>query len=164
MSSVDRILEMVKERNHPTYPLTPQTVGLDGLTVENNVNYNTQVTMRSLGASTGYTGQVDLFYTRVGLDQLGDISLIQEEKFTLEDLLGSINTLKTAQMTPDDVTNAVMPDTETGVPLTFTLSAADSSLVWLGNVSVTVLNGIPASSPTLYNFLMQQAATLFPQP
>jgi hypothetical protein len=164
MSSTDRILQMVTERNHPTYPLTQERVGLSGMLVEHANDHNTRVTMRAKGGATGYSGEVDLFYTRVGLSALGVVEVIHEERLTIDTLLAAINVIKNAQMTAEDVTNTTMPDTETGVPLTFTLSATDSSLAWLGNTEVTVLNGIPASAPDLNMFLTQQLAHLFPQP
>lgn len=163
MSSTDRILQMVTERNHPTYPLTQDRVGLGGMLVENANDHNTRVTMRAKGGTTGYSGEVDLFYTRVGLSALGTVEVIQEEQFTIDTLLNAINALKIAQMTAEDVTNTEMPATETGVPLSFILSATDSSLAWLGNTQVTVLNGIPASAPALNTFLTQELAHLFPQ-
>jgi hypothetical protein len=163
MSSTDRILQMVVAKNHPTYPITPDTVALDGMLVDNANDHNTRVTMRSRGPQTGYSGQVDLFYTRVNLTAMGTIQAIQEAPFTIDSLLANINASKNAQMTAEDVTNTILPVTETGVPVTILLSASDDSLAWLGNTQVTILNGIPASAPDLFTFLTQTAASLFPQ-
>lgn len=162
MSSTDRILQMVKERNHPTYPLTLDTVALNDLALENNTAYNTRVTMRGKGGLTGYSGQVDLFYTRVSLTAMGTIELVREEQFTFEELLGTVNGIKNAQMTTNDFTNTDLPSIENGVVTTFTLSAQDSSLVWLGNTQVTVLNGIPATAPDLIDFINHHWAPLYP--
>jgi len=163
MSSTDRILQMVTEKNHPTYPLTPARVALSNLMVENASDHNTRVTMRARGAGSNYTGEVALFYTRVSLSALGDVYAWQEEPFSITALLSAINVAKKAQMTGEDVTNLDVPASRPGEPLSFTLSAQDASLVWLGNTRVNVLTGIPLTAPELFTFLDKEAAQLFKQ-
>jgi len=161
MSSTDRILQMVTEKNRPTYPLTTERVALSGLLVENANDHNTRLTMRARGNNTGYTGQVDLFYTRVSLTALGALYIAREKPFSLAELLAAINVNKNAQITTEDITNVDVPPTETGVPLAFTLSAQDESMVWLGNTRVNILTGIPAAAPDLFTFLNKEASHLF---
>lgn len=161
MASTDRILKMVTERNHPTYPLTTSSVALNNLVIENAAEHNSRVTMRSRGAQTGYTGQVDLFYTRVSLSALGKLEYAQEAPYTLDSLLSVVNAEKSAQITSEDLTNGILPLIPNGVPTQVLLSAANSSLVWLGNVNVTILNGVPAIAPDFYNFWKNEAGPLF---
>jgi hypothetical protein len=161
MSSTDRILQMVSERNHPTYPLTQDRVTVGAPLVEQASEYNTRATMRARGTASGYTGQVDLFYTRVSMTALGVVNVWQEAPFTVNDLMSKINIAKNAQMTADDVTNVTIPPIATGEITPVMLSAKDTSLVWLGNTQVNVLYGIPASAPDLFDFLDNHAAGLF---
>ncbi len=160
MSSFDRIMEMVRAKNIPAYPLVPSEVSLDNPAIDASSTHNTRVTMRAQ-AGSDYTGQVDLFYTRVSLTLLGVLELVQEQPFTYQDVLGIINQRKVAQMTPDDFTLSDIPVMETGVVTPFTLSAKDSSLVWLGNTQVTLLTGIPNEASGLSTFLNNDAAALF---
>jgi len=143
MSSFDRIIRMVQAKNTPTFPLTLATVILDGLTVEDATTHNTRVTMRARGTGHGYTGQVDLFYTRVNMTTLGSLSFSQEFQFTLRDLLKRINAKTGAELGMEDITNTVDPTTPDGVPTSLILSARSDSLVWVGNVEVTLLTGVP---------------------
>jgi hypothetical protein len=87
--------------------------------------------------------------------------IAREMPFSLMEMLQVINVSKNAQITLEDITNTDVPVTENGVPLAFTLSAQDESLVWLGNTRVNILTGIPASAPSLFTFLNQEAAKLF---
>ena len=143
MSSFDRIIRMVEKKNTPTFPLTLATVILDGLTVEDSATHNTRVTMRARGVGHGYTGQVDLFYTRVNLSSLGVLSFSQELPFRLTEVLRRINVLTGADIGMEDITNTVDPTTRDGIPTSFILSARSDSLVWLGNVEVMLLTGVP---------------------
>lgn len=162
MSSFDRILEMVTEKNVPTYPLSDQNVTLNVPTVESASTHNTRVTMRAKAhIGDGYTGQVDLFYTRVNLTTLGTLAFWREQPFIYEELFALINQAKVAQMGPEDFTNDGLPVMENGVTYKFILSAKDESLAWLGNTQVTLLQGIPAEAPGLNDFWTNQVAALF---
>lgn len=160
MSSFDRLTTMVEEKNHPTYPLTRDSIKYENVTVDPNAQWNTRVTMKAV-AGSGYMGQVDLFYTRTNLTALGTLEFSQEAPFSLADMCVAINTAKIAQMTPEDLTNTSVPAMETGVPTSFIISASQNSLVWLGNTQITLLTGIPAKAPELSNFLNNLAAALF---
>lgn len=160
MSSFDRIVEMVNADNAPTYPLTRESVLFIDVVVDPAGQWNTRVTMKAM-ANSGYTGQVDLFYTRANLTALGTLEFVQEAPFTVESLCSTINAAKAAQMSPEDLTNTSIPAMETGVVTTFTISAAANSLVWLSNAEVSLLTGIPAESHNLSNFLNTTAPALF---
>jgi hypothetical protein len=160
MSSFDRIVAMIYEKNRPTYPLVQGVVTIGEQVVEGASTHNTRAVMRAVHGR-GYTGQVDLFYTRVNLTALGDLIFVREEQFSYDELLGLINYQKDAQMTADDFTNDGLPLVDNGVITNFILSAKSSSLVWLGNTQVTLLNGIPAEAPGLLDFWNNEAADLF---
>lgn len=165
MSSFDRILELVNEKNIPTYTLNDTNVQLSNLVVDNPDNtHNTRVTMKSVPGG-GYVGEVELFYTRANLSSLGALEFVQEPPFTYDQLLGLIARTKNANMGSDDFTNGTLPAMDTGVVTAFVLSAKSGSLGWLGNTQVKLLTGIPDEAPALYDFLMNNVATLFkPQP
>lgn len=160
MTSTTRVLAMVSAVNTPTYPLTTETVALTGLAVENASTHNTRVSMHGL-PGRGYTGQVDLFYTRVLLSAMGELAFKQEAPFTYQGVLDLINQTKHAQVSLEDFTNSGLPEVENGTPKAFTLSADPSSFAWLGNTQVTLLAGIPESAPDFVDFINNTAATLF---
>lgn len=162
MSSFDRIVEMVNEKNTPTYPINGGTVSLDNLVVENASTHNTRVTMRAkTGINSGYRGQVDLFYTRVPLANLGLLGFWREQPYTYEEVLQLINRQKIAKMGPDDFTNDGLPLINNGEVVRFTLSARDDSLAWLGNTQITLLSGVPEKAPELNTFWGQELGALF---
>ena len=162
MSSFDRVIEMVYEKNRPTYPLNPNSVSLNDLTVEAAPTHNTRITMVARNRRDGgYSGQVDLFYTRVPLSALGRLAFWREEPYRYEDIFPLINQSKIAQMGPEDFTNEGLPPMERGVPVKFILSARDGSLAWLGNTQVELLIGVPAIAPAFDNFWKKEAGALF---
>lgn len=160
MSSFDRLVEMVKKVNTPSYPLTNQSVSFNAPSEDVSSTHNTRVSMQGLPQSF-FTGQVDLFYTRVSLTLLGTLELAQEAPFTYAGVLGLINQQKNAQLSLVDFTIDDIPAMETGVITSFTLSATPESLVWLGNTQITLLTGIPNEAPSLLAFLNNDAAALF---
>ncbi len=160
MSSFERIITMVNGVNVPTYPLTRESVLFIDVVVDPANKWNTRVVMKA-AAGSDYTGQVELFYTRANLTELGVLELVSEPAFTLESLCDAINLVKTSQLTPIDLTNTEVPAMDTGIPTTFTISADDQSLVWLSNVQVSVVTGIPKEAHNLANFLNNQAPVLF---
>lgn len=162
MSSFDRVIELVKEKNQPTYPLNPNSVSLNNVVVESSSTHNTRVTMRARsGTGGGYSGQVDLFYTRANLTALGEIAFWREQPYSYEEIFMLINQQKIAQMGPEDFTNDGLPVMENGVVTTFLLSATDGSLGWMGNTQVTLLQGIPATAPELNDFWTNEVGKLF---
>lgn len=160
MLSFDRLVEMVNAKNEPTYPLSDGTVRFIDVIPDLTQAHNTRVTMQSIPGGN-YSGQVDLFYTRVNLTELGDLTFVQEAPFTFESLLGLIGNSKGAPASPDDFTNGDIPEMETGIPVGFILSASDASLAWLGNTQVHLLTGIPNEAKNLNTFLTTQAAAMF---
>lgn len=162
MSSFDRVLELVNEKNNVTYPLTEESVTLVDMVVDSQSTHNTRVTMRSIPRQ-GYTGQVDLFYTRSNLSALGTIELVQEPAFGYEDMLGAINRMKGSQVAPDDFTNTGLPQIDTGIITTLILSAKASSLGWIGNTQIKILIGIPDSAPSFDDFWNNQIGPMFAQ-
>lgn len=147
MPSFNRILEMVEKLNIPTFPLTSETVVLEDVTVEDAVTHNTRITMRVRGAGHGYSGQVDLFVTRANMIELGHLTLTQDHQFTLTEVLTQINAMAHAQLDLADVTNTDVPPTPVNKPTKLVLSARSNSLVWLGNVEVTLVVTPPLSNP-----------------
>ena len=160
MSSFDRITAMVEEKNHPSYPLTRDSIKYVNVVVDPTNQWNTRVTMQSKAGSS-YTGQVELLYTRSNLTALGTLEFSQEAPFTIDQLCTAINAAKAAQISAEDLSNTSIPVMDTGVVTTFTISATTGSLVWLGNTQVSLLTGIPAKAPELSNFLNNLAADLF---
>jgi hypothetical protein len=162
MSSFDRVIELVNEKNNVTYALSDQTVSLVDMVPDPQSTHNTRVTMRSVPRG-GYTGQVDLFYTRANLTALGTLELVQEQPFGFVEMLGIINRMKGSQVGPDDFTNTGLPAIDTGVITLLTLSAKDTSLGWIGNTQVTILIGLPAAAPDFDDFWKTQVGALFAQ-
>lgn len=161
MSSFDRLVDMIEEKNELAIPLTRNNISFENLTGDVETDWNSRVTVRAIQGQD-YAGHVQVYYTRVNLTALGlPLEFMQEAPFTLQSLLDRINETKNAQMTPEDLTIAELPSMETGVVKTFTISASKSSLVWLGNTQVSLLTGIPAEAKGLATFLNVTLPALF---
>jgi hypothetical protein len=161
MSSFDRIVDMIDEKNVLAFPLTRDNISLENLTSNPEKDWNTRVTVNS--KRTGeYVGSVNIYYTRANLTELGSpLQFMQEEPFTLESLCEIINKTKNCQITKEDLTIDTLPDIESGMVVTFTLSASATSLVWLGNTQVNILTGIPSEAKNLDLFLNTTLPALF---
>lgn len=161
MSSFDRLVDMIEEKNDLAIPLTRKNVEFNNLISDVSTEWNSRVTVRGLPEGE-YAGHVQVFYTRVNLTVLGTpIELMQEEPFTVESMLQHINTSRDSRLTPVDLTLTEIPAMETGVIRTFTISADRESLAWLGNTRVSLLTGIPAEAKNLAVFLNTTLPGLF---
>jgi hypothetical protein len=161
MSGFDRLVTMISKKNTLTYPLTRDNVAFGNPAVDNEYEWNTRLNVHGI-ANKGYRGQVEVFYTRVNMSAMGNvIELMQEDPWTVDSMLAAINRLKTAQITTADLSNAYLPMINSGEVASFQMSASLSSLVWLGNVQIRLLHGIPAKADELADFLNNRAAGLF---
>lgn len=153
MSSFDRVVELINQKNTPPYPLTDQNIAMQNVTVDPEAHWNTRVTIAA-APDHGYLGTVDVFYTRSPLSALGaNIDLVQEAPFTVQNIVDDINTQKTSQLTIDDFDQLTVPTMTTLTPALMQISAAVNSLGWLGNTQVTLVSGMPATQPALHSFL-----------
>lgn len=161
MASFDRLVTMIHKKNVVTYPLTRENVAFGNPAVDNEAQWNTRLNVHGI-ANKGYRGQVEVFYTRVSMTAMGRlIELVQEAPWTMDRVLQVINIKKTAQLTTDDLTNPYLPMIQTGEIVSFQMSAAASSLVWLGNTQIRLLHGIPERLDVLDEFLNTKAGLLF---
>jgi len=153
MSSFDRIVDMIDEKNTPVFPLTRANIAFENVTSDPEEKWNTRLTVTARPAGE-YIGAVNIYYTRTNMIELGPtLEYMQEDPFTLQVLCDIINQDKTCQMTPEDLTLTELPAMENGVVKTFALSAVSTSLVWLGNVQVSLLSGIPKEADNLATFI-----------
>lgn len=161
MSSFDRIVDMINEKNTPAFPLSRANISFDNVTIDPEAKWNTRVTVNSK-TSGEYVGSVNIYYTRTNLTELGSlIELSQEEPFSLQTICDVINTLKNCQINPEDLTLTQLPKIDNGVVTTLTFSASSYSLVWLGNTRVSLLSGIPKEAKNLDTFLNVTLPPLF---
>lgn len=153
MSSFDRIVDMIDEKNKPVFPLTRTNIAFENVTSDPEEKWNTRVTV-SARPTGEYVGSVNIYYTRTNMIELGPtLEYMQEDLFTLQALCDIINKDKNCQMTPEDLTLTELPAMESGVVKTFALSAISTSLVWLGNVQVSLLSGVPNEAKNLATFI-----------
>lgn len=161
MSSFDRLVDMIEQKNDLVIPLTRKNISFDNVLSDVSTDWNTRATVRALPEGE-YASYVQVYYTRVHLTVLGvPIELMQEAPYTLESMLAQINATRSSQLTAEDLTLTEIPAMETGVVKTFTVSANTESLAWLGNTRISLLTGIPAEARNLATFVNKTLPKLF---
>lgn len=142
-----KIFDALTAENRPPIPLNDDTVtfslpvAVDYIPGTGDEDYwNTKITVTARPGS-GYTGSVDIFYTRLDLKLFDNGSLVfNEYPYTPEALVAVLNRLHQSYLTVDDLeTIEVVSTPKVGSNVfTLLLRAREDSLAWIGDVTLQV--------------------------
>lgn len=107
-----------------------------------DASFNTRISLIANNVAAPYAGEIDLYYNRLDLNDLGSMVelYIQSPVFdTTHDILDSLNRRFGLNLTEDDI---VLKDTvDMGGYRVAELEATETSLGWIGNIDVSVVEG-----------------------
>lgn len=115
-------------------PVTPP----DG----SDATYNTRIIITANNVAAPYQGEIDFYYNRLDLadlEKMVDLSIRSPEMATTHDLLPSLNRRFGLNLELSDI--VLEPTTDMGGYHRATLRAEETSLGWIGEVSLTVMEG-----------------------
>jgi hypothetical protein len=152
MSNADKLLALINADNPYPRPLTFDTVSFSAPLAVAGDGYNTKVTVSSVPGKM-FIGNVDVFYHRIELTELGYTGLLSEAQFTPESILASLNAQCGTDLTLADVEGFTVPTLEVGEPQTVVLTSKSDSFAWAGEKEVELLFGLPMEVNELHQLV-----------
>lgn len=144
-----RIFDALTVENPPPIPLNDETVIFSlpepaefEAGVGNEEFWNTAIVVTAKEGS-GYTGSVEIFYTRLELSQLDDgVEVVNEYPYSLDSLVTALNRKFDSFLTVDDLetVEVLAAPTRFKKSATLRLTARQDSLGWIGSVTLDVSN------------------------
>lgn len=160
MTNPAKILALIDANNPPNrLPVSVDTVTLSAPVADYGAGWNTKLKVSSISGH-GFYGDVDVFYHRVTLPELGTIRLLSETQFTSETIVSMINAKKGTDLSASDLhlDLVTVPTLNLGGMETVVLAAQESSLGWTGETEVSLLFGLPGNVDLLHQIVTE----LFP--
>lgn len=156
MTTKEIITGLINEANALDPPLDVSDV-MFGVPVQDiNATHNTRLSVSAV-PSSGYTGNVDVFYDRIALANTAPPSgFMSETPFTSQFIISQLNRHPEVPLEASDLSDVVVPELQVGDTVTLQVQAKDESLGWVGNVEVALLFGLPPNSDELYDLMNHQ--------
>ncbi|MNU19725.1 Calx-beta domain protein [compost metagenome] len=148
MTSKDKLFALINASNPLVRPLTPNNVEIINPRLAVGTGYNTRATVRAL-PDRGYTREQDVFYRRIDLSVLAPVQYSIEEISTPSLLLARLNARRGTWLELEDVLAFTMPNVPQGGSGTVTLTAADESYGFIGQVVVTLTRAVIVPSASV---------------
>lgn len=143
MAIVDKLLDLINAKNPHKHPLTSDQVTFAAPVPNSDATWNTKVTVSSVPGK-GYRGNVDVFYHRIELTELGtSIGFISEEPFTPETIVSMLNEKLGITLTLTELDAVTVPAMTVGDIETVVLAAKSDSFGWVGEIGIDLLFGLP---------------------
>lgn len=150
-NSTEEIIALVNDTNSPPKLLTPLLVRFNEPVEETGEGWDTRVMMRA-NPGKGYRGNVEIFYTRVPLADLGAAPTMRSETgFTKDSLINALNGMLNAFITPDDLEPFEIPELAVGETKVVSIIAKENSLGWRGSADVVIQYGRPYLPAVVHN-------------
>lgn len=138
--SKTKLYELINNSSFPAVAIGDDNVELVELQpVAGGQQYNTRVTVRAL-TNHGYQGERAVFYKRIPLDVLGELTLDASDWSVPQDVLDTLNTQYRCFIDLEDLESFVLPDLSLGVA-DLVLTALPSSYAWLGALTLHLHSG-----------------------
>lgn len=165
MINHDKLLAAINALNTPPVPFTLDNVALLPPTPhEGSSSWNTKIVVAAKPGQ-GYSSQIDFYYRRIDLKEMGPLALSSDKFFTVAGILSTLSNLNTAPdrqkavLTESDLVDFSLPPFAlNGDAVTVKLKAESSSLGWIGETTLTLAYNLPDVS-ALYRFFTETAPT-----
>ena len=152
MINQDTIIALINADNPIDIPHTSESITLSLPVVDIGESWNTKLTVSSVDGY-GYFGDVDVFYHRIELAELGPINLLSETPFTRETIVALLNSRKGTELDVSDVVDLFVPDMALGETGTVVLAAQADSLGWTAEAEIALLFGLPENVDLLHQLV-----------
>jgi len=165
MSSIETsLLALIKQVNPLAAPLTEQDITFSNPTPNSGVSaegvsWNTKMTVSSV-ANTGYFGDVDVFFTRLDVDELyGALELLSELEPTSDEFLAFLNQNPSLTVAFPDLQTIAIPSLNVGDIGSISVTADVNSLGVIGTTKIGILVGLPPNVSLLHILVNQTFPT-----
>lgn len=150
----DKLISLINEANINEHTLTKNEIALSNPIPDSSTTANTKINVLSIPGS-GYIGDVDVFYNRIDLAELGtNLSLLSEIQFSLDNIVSELSLSRVADLDLSDIENITIPSMIVGDINNVTLTAKQNSLGWIGENNVSLLYGLSYNSVNPLHHLM----------
>lgn len=149
MLNAQKILAAINALNSPPIPLTLDNVVVSDPQPSNvqpypgAIGWNTKITA-SAKPDLGYANSVEVYYHRIGLEELGTIELLSNYEFTPENVVNLLNNIKGTELALEDLEQFVIPEmAEVGDVANIAIAAKERSIGWINTNTVLLGYNIP---------------------
>lgn len=140
-TSQEKLLQLLNEKNLPYRPFDPVNLVLDQMgPSDEHENANTKIVATGV-PGRGYSGSVEVWYSRLSLIAFEGILIRDENFFTPQTLLDEINKRLEVEIFLDDLEPFTVPQIDDGNPHNVTLVAKPDSGGWLDSCTLQVQKG-----------------------
>lgn len=165
MINQEKLLAAINALNSPPEPFTLENVALLPPTPHAGSNsWNTKITVAAKPGQ-GYSNQIEFYYRRIDLKELGTLEIASDQLFTNAGILAMLNSLNTAPERQkailaenDLIAFSVPPFALNGDAHVVNLLADDTSLGWIGETTMLLAYNLPDVT-SLYQHLTETLPT-----
>ncbi|EKD22663.1 MAG: hypothetical protein ACD_84C00018G0004 [uncultured bacterium] len=149
----DKLLELLNNDNPRQIKFDRTNVTFSNPIENIGEGYNTRINVDSVPGG-GFLGNVDVFYHRINLADLGnDIWLFSDMPFTEDMIISMLNTSRNAFLLASDLDAMAVPIMAVGDIRSIVFTTQPNSVNWIGSNNAMLIIGFPGIVSRLDLFL-----------
>jgi len=141
------LIDMINADNGTQFKVGDLAFGIPS-PIQGNVKRNTALEVYA-GVESQFAGSVKINYNRLPLDYKiqGDLEFAVDDARRTRDLVPAINRRFGINLTPDDYVDEEFSAPAFGEVVELSLTATHESLVWIGSVTLSLINDVSEGIP-----------------